>query len=108
MKELIKQTGEAKDNVKFLNTLERQFKNLQSDDFNLIEKTIPSLLKGLKLVYIISKHFKSDDRISQLLTIISNELCDKIESQLDIKMIFQQIQSDPNEKRLEEIKKRLV
>jgi dynein heavy chain len=28
MKELSKQYGEAKDNVKFLTTLERQFKNL--------------------------------------------------------------------------------
>lgn len=60
-KKLIKLNGEAKDNVKFLNTLERQFKNLKSDELSTIEKTLPSLLNGIKLVYIISRHFKSDE-----------------------------------------------
>ena len=69
----------------------------------MIEKTIPSLLNGLKLVYIISRHFKSDDRIFNLLIIISNELCDKVETHLNIQDIFKQIRNDPEEKKLEEI-----
>lgn len=88
-KELIKLNGEAKDNVKFLNTLERQFKNLQSDDFGTIEKTLPSLLNGIKLVYIISRHFKSDERISHLLITVSNEICQKVEDLLSMKRIFE-------------------
>ena len=89
-KELSKKNMEAKDNVKFLSTLERQFKNLQSNDLNTIEQSLSSLLSGLKLVFIISRHFKSDDRISTLLAIISNEICDKVESLVSFEVLFRQ------------------
>jgi dynein heavy chain len=74
--------------VKFLNTLERLLKNIQSDDMNMIEKTIPSLMNGIKLIFVISRHFKSDERIVGLLVTISNEICDKIESKFSMKKIF--------------------
>lgn len=88
LKELLKLNGEAKDNVKFLNTLERLLKNIQSDDMNMIEKTIPSLMNGIKLIFVISRHFKSDERIVGLLVTISNEICDKIESKFTMKWLF--------------------
>lgn len=88
MKELTKYNGEAKDNVKFLNTLERQFKNLQSDDLATIEQTIPSLLNGLRLVFIISRHYKSDEKMSSLLATISDEICTKVESLVTLKKLF--------------------
>lgn len=37
-------------------------------------------MNGIKLVYIISRHYKSDERISGLLITITNEICDKIEN----------------------------
>ena len=40
----------AKDNVKFLNTLERQFKTIQRGDLVMIEETLTSLMNGLRLV----------------------------------------------------------
>ena len=107
MKDLTKYNGEAKDNVKFLNTLERQFKNLQSNDFNTIGKTLPSLLNGIKLVYIISRHFKTDERISSLLITISNEICNKVESILNIKRIFQ-YNDEISESYLEETEKAII
>lgn len=88
LKELLKLNGEAKDNVKFLNTLERLLKNIQSEDMNMIEKTIPSLMNGIKLIFVISWHFKSDERIVGLLVTISNEICDKIEGKFSMKRLF--------------------
>jgi dynein heavy chain len=108
IKELIKCSSEAKDNVKFLNTLERQFKNLQSNDFSVIEKTLPSLLKGLKVVFIISRHFKSDNKISSLLVTISTELCNKVQGLLNVESIFQDIKNNPDENFLEELKTKIV
>lgn len=66
--------------MKFLNTLERLLKNLQSDDLSVLEKTIPSLMNGIKLIFVISRYFKSDERITGLLICVSNEICHKVES----------------------------
>lgn len=48
--------AQAKDFVKFLTTLERQFKNISRGDLSIIEETLPSLLNGLKLIWTISRH----------------------------------------------------
>jgi len=49
--------NEAKDNVKFLNTLERQFKILASEGLVGVEETLPSLMTGLRTIWIISRHY---------------------------------------------------
>jgi len=46
-----------------LTTLERQFKNLSTEGLEGIFETLPSLMNGLKLVWIISKHYKTDDKM---------------------------------------------
>jgi len=43
-KEFSKYHAKAKDFVKFLTTLERQFKNISRGDLKAIEETLPSLL----------------------------------------------------------------
>jgi dynein heavy chain len=74
MKELTRLCGEAKDNVKFLTTLERQFKNLASNEgLTIIEETLPSLMNGLRLVWIISRHFKEEEQMQNLLQTISSK-----------------------------------
>lgn len=61
IKNLTKMYNEAKDNVKFLTTLERQFKALGTNTLVGVEETLPSLMNGLKTVWIISKHYKQDN-----------------------------------------------
>jgi dynein heavy chain len=83
--------AQAKDFVKFLTTLERQFKNLSRGELPIIEETLPSLLNGLKLIWTISRHInQTDNKMEDLLDSISNEICDKVRSQIDIKRIFRQ------------------
>jgi len=59
--------------------LERQFKNIDSEDLTGIEETLPSLMNGLRLVWIISRHYKTDDKMQNLITTITNEIADKVD-----------------------------
>lgn len=88
-KELAKLNSEAKDNVKFLTTLERQFKDLASDEgLFIVEETIPSLMNGLRMVWTISRHYKEGDKMNILISLITNEICDKVEAQINIPKLF--------------------
>ena len=59
-------------------------------------------------MYIISRHFKSDERIRKLLETISNEICNKVESILDVKTIFE-FKNDKSEvQHLEETKQSII
>jgi len=60
-KEFLKQHAQSKDFVKFLTTLERQFKNISRGNLKAIEETLPSLLNGLKLIWTISRHIEQKD-----------------------------------------------
>jgi len=74
--------SEAKDNVKFLQTLERQFKNLATEgkeSLKIVEETIPSLMNGLNLIWTISRHYKQDNKMEQLFQKITNEISLKVE-----------------------------
>jgi len=80
--------AKAKDFVKFLSTLERQFKQLRGD-MSVIEETLPSLLTGLKLIWTISRLInQKEQEMEDILDAISHEICDKVKSQIDITKIF--------------------
>lgn len=53
-----------------------------------MEETLPSLINGLRTVWIISRHYKSDDKMQNLLNLISNEIADKVEDAIKIKKLF--------------------
>lgn len=61
--ELTKLYTEAKDNVKFLTTLERHFKHLAEGAFTVVSDGTLSMLNGLKMVWVISRHFNTDERM---------------------------------------------
>jgi dynein heavy chain len=89
MQQFTKAHAQAKDYVKFLTTLERQFKNISKGDLSVIEETLPSLLNGLKLVWTISRHInQNEDKMENLLESISNEIADKVRAKIDLKTIF--------------------
>jgi dynein heavy chain len=84
-----KQHAQAKDFVKFLNTLYRQFKNIHLGELQTIEETLPSLLTGLKLIWTISRHINQNEtKMEDILEAISNEICDKVKAQIDVTKIF--------------------
>ena len=66
--ELEKRYIEAKDNVKFLTTLERHFKHIRDGPLVQILDTLPSMMNALRMVWVISRHYKDDSLMEPLMT----------------------------------------
>lgn len=87
--ELNKYYLEAKDNVKFLSTLERHFKNLtHGSNFTIVLETLPSMMNSLRMVWVISRHYNTDERMVPLMERIAWELCERIARVINVKSIF--------------------
>jgi dynein heavy chain len=87
--ELTKLYVEAKDNVKFLTTLERHFKNISTGTFSVIVDTLPSMMNAIRMVWIISRHYNTDDRMVPLMERIGMEIAEKVAVEVDIRTILQ-------------------
>lgn len=103
MKELSKLYNEAKDSVKFLTTLEKQFKTLANEGLTGVEEILPSLMNGLRTIWIISRHYKTDDKMKILLNLISNEIADKVEQAIKIQELFKLDDKIPYEGQLSKV-----
>lgn len=86
--ELTKLHIEAKDNVKFLTTLERHFKNLATGSFSVIADTLPSMMNAIRMVWIISRHYNTDERVVPLMERIALEIARKVSVSVDIHRIL--------------------
>lgn len=87
-KNLTKKFNEAKDNVKFLTILERQFKGIASGDFQSIEEIIPSLFIALNSG-VTAPYYKKGDNFTELLMTIADEIGDKVEAKIRIDKLLQ-------------------
>ena len=87
--ELTRYYLEAKDNVKFLGTLERHFKNIaHGANFSIVLDTIPNLMNSLRMVWVISRHYNRDERMVPLMERIAWELCCRASTVVNVKTIF--------------------
>ena len=86
--ELTKLYVEAKDNVKFLTTLERHFKNIGKGSFASIADTIPPMMNALRMVWIISRHYSTDERMVPLMERIAEEIADKVAREVNVGVIL--------------------
>ncbi len=82
--------SEAKDNVRFLSTLERHFKNVcYGASFHVVSETIPSMMNALRMIWIISRHYNKDERMVPLMERIAYELADRVTKVINIKTILE-------------------
>ena len=79
---------EAKDNVKFLATLERHFKNISNGNLSQIQDTLESMMNAIRMVWIISRHYNTDERMVPLMERIANEIADKVAREISIPEIL--------------------
>ena len=87
--ELNKYYLEARDNVKFLGTLERHFKNIaHGANFTIVLETIPAMMNSLRMVWVISRHYNTDERMVPLMERISWELCERASRVINLRSIF--------------------
>ena len=94
LKELSKLHVEAKDNVKFLSTLERHFKSISAGTLHEVADTIPPMMNAIRMVWVISRHFNIDDRMVPLMGRIADELAEHVEAELDVRHV---LRMDPPE-----------
>jgi hypothetical protein len=88
--ELSKFYLEAKDNVKFLTTLERHFKNVSEGSFGTILDTLPSMMNAIRMVWIISRHYNNDERMVPLMERIAGKIAEKVAQEVNIRTILRQ------------------
>jgi len=66
--------NEAKDNVKYLNTLERFVEPLYSGDPEQIIEMLPALMNALKMIHTIARYFNTTERMTKLFMKITNQM----------------------------------
>ncbi|XP_031448519.1 dynein heavy chain 10, axonemal isoform X3 [Phasianus colchicus] len=82
---------EALDNVGFLSTLEHHLKNLtHGTGFNVVLDTIPSLMNALRMVWIISRHYNTDERMVPLMERIAWEISNRVCKVVDLHTLFKE------------------
>jgi dynein heavy chain len=79
---------QARDNVKFLTTLERHFRSVSSGPLAGILDTLPPLMNALRMVWIISRHYSDDARMGALFARIATELCDRVDGAVLLHQLF--------------------
>ena len=86
--ELSKLYLEAKDNVKFLTTLERHFKNITSGSLSQIVETISSMMNAIRMVWIISRHYNTDERMVPLMGRIADAIASKVADVIQVPAVL--------------------
>uniref|UniRef100_A0A4W6GCG3 Dynein axonemal heavy chain 10 n=1 Tax=Lates calcarifer TaxID=8187 RepID=A0A4W6GCG3_LATCA len=84
--ELIKYRVESEDNIRFLGTLERHF--TVSSNFGLILETVPELMSSLQIVWMISSHYNTNERMVPLMERIAWQLCERVFQVIDVHTLF--------------------
>ena len=66
--------NEAKDNVKYLSTLERFFEALYGKDPSVIIDTLPALINSVKMIHTIARYYGTTERMTKLFMKITNQM----------------------------------
>ncbi|KAM8812104.1 dynein axonemal heavy chain 10 [Rhynchonycteris naso] len=100
--ELFKLHMEASDNVRFLSTVERHFKNLtHGSSFHVVLETIPSMMGALRMVWIISRHYNKDERMVPLMERIAWEIAERVCRVVNLRTLFKENRASAQHKTLE-------
>ena len=66
-------TSEAKDNVKYLQTLEKFIEPLYTGTPETIIDTLPALLNSIKMIHTIARYYNTTERMTGLFVKITNQ-----------------------------------
>lgn len=64
--------NEAKDNVKYLTTLEKFIEPLYDGTPDTIKDTLPALMNSIKMIHTIARYYNTNDRMTGLFIKITN------------------------------------
>ena len=69
---LTEAANEAKDNEKYLRTLETFIEPIDGDSIIVVMDTLPALLNSIKMIHTIARYYSSDERMENLFFKITN------------------------------------
>ncbi|KAJ3091388.1 Dynein heavy chain 10, axonemal [Quaeritorhiza haematococci] len=101
LSELNKFYTEAQENVKFLSTLERHFKNIVTDSLTSVRASLPKLMEAIRMVWTISRHYNRDERMVPLMSRIAWELANKVSNIVDKTTILREPPAEAKKKIME-------
>ncbi|XP_059138610.1 dynein axonemal heavy chain 10-like [Physella acuta] len=90
LKDLKKYALEARDNVRFLSTLERHFRNIKyGSTFQSVIDTLPPMMNALRMIWIISRNYNTDELMVPLMERIAWELCERATKVINVRHLFE-------------------
>jgi len=66
--------SEAKDNVKYLQTLEKYLEPLYVGNPETIKETLPALMNSIKMIHTIARYYNTTERMTGLFVKITNQM----------------------------------
>tara|TARA_B110001450_G_scaffold255410_1_gene282888 strand:+ start:809 stop:1396 length:588 start_codon:yes stop_codon:yes gene_type:complete len=66
--------NEAKDNVKYLQTLEKFIEPLYEGNPESIKETLPALMNSIKMIHTIARYYNTNERMTGLFAKITNQM----------------------------------
>ena len=66
--------NEAKDNVKYLQTLEKFIEPLESGNPETIKEILPALMNSIKMIHTIARYYNTNERMTGLFVKITNQM----------------------------------
>jgi dynein heavy chain len=66
--------NEAKDNVKYLQTLEKFLEPLYTSNPTTIKETLPALMNSIKMIHTIARYYNTNERMTGLFVKITNQM----------------------------------
>ena len=66
--------SEAKDNVKYLQTLEKYLEPLYTGNPETIKETLPALMNSIKMIHTIARYYNTTERMTGLFVKITNQM----------------------------------
>ena len=74
--------NEAKDNVKYLITLDKYVDVLYTGNWDEVAEVLPSLMTNIKIMMQISRHYNTFDRMTTLCWRVTNQLINFCKAQI--------------------------
>ncbi|XP_041853005.1 dynein heavy chain 10, axonemal [Melanotaenia boesemani] len=88
---LTKYRLESEENTLFLKTLERNLLNLATgESFAAVRDNIPPLMESLEIMWVISHHYNTNERMVPLMESIAWQLCQRVTLAIDVHKLFKE------------------